>query len=104
MKTSTNRIIIGGIGIILLYAIGYGVYTLVQHVNGNTSAQIEARRRMQEASEQADKALYENTQWYRDQMSDAVTIINANGEEVTYGVQAAPCISSSASSMTDIEP
>ena len=67
-KADIKKIVIGGIGVILLLAIGYGIYTFVQYANGNTPAQIEARKRIQEAAEQADKAMSENHQWYQDQI------------------------------------
>lgn len=41
-----KKIVIGGIGVLLLLAIGYGTHALIQHVNGTSPAQIEARRRI----------------------------------------------------------
>lgn len=67
-KADIKKIVIGGIGVILLLAIGYGIYTFVQYANGNTPAQIEARECMQEAADKADKSVSENLQWYQDQI------------------------------------
>lgn len=83
---------------ILLLAIGYGIRAFVQHVNGTSPAQIESRRRAQEAAEQSAKALQEQSQWYQDMMSEPITVKNSDGEDVTYGVKASPCIESSTTS------
>lgn len=96
-KLSKGTVILGCIGIILLIAVGYGVRTFVQHVNGTSSAQIEARQRANEAADQTTQSLNEQSQWYQDMMSEPVTVTNSEGETVTYSVQAAPCINSSES-------
>lgn len=94
-KTNIKKIVIGGIGFVLMLAIGYGIYAFVQYVNGTSPAQIESRRRAQEAAEQSEKALREQSQWYQDMMSEPVTVKNSDGEEVTYGTKTATCIESS---------
>lgn len=94
-KADIKKTVVSGIGVILLLAIGYGIYTFVQHVNGTSPAQIEARQRAQEAAEQSAKAMRENSQWYQDMMSEPVTVTNSDGEEVTYGTKTATCIESS---------
>lgn len=94
-KVNRRKIIAGSIGVIILITLCFGVRAFVQHINGTSPAQIESRQRALEAVEQTEKALSEESQWYRDQMSEPVTIKNSEGVDVTYGVQSAPCINSS---------
>lgn len=89
-KRNINSIILSCIGVIALFAICYGIFVFVQHVNGTSPAQIEARQRANEAADQSSKALEEAGQWTQ----EPVTVTNSDGEEVTYGTQAAPCINS----------
>ncbi len=84
-RINIKKIVIGGIGVVLLLAIGYGIHAFVQHINGTSPAQIEARRRMQEAAEQSEKAMYENSQWYRDQMAQPIYLKNSDGTVDTCG-------------------
>lgn len=97
-KANIKKIVIGGIVVVLMLAIGYAIHAFIQRINGTTPAQIESLRRAQEAAEQTEKALYERSQWHRDLMSEPVTVINSDGEEETYGTKAATCIKSSATS------
>lgn len=87
--------IISGIVVIVLIALCIGIHAFVQHTNGTSPAQIEARQRAQEAAEQTEKALNEEGQWYQDQVSEPVTITNSDGEQVTYETQVGTCINSS---------
>lgn len=94
-KISKSSIIFTCVGIVVLLAICYGVFVFIQHVNGTSPAQIEARQRVNEAADQATKAMEESGQWYQDQLSQPVTITTEDGETVTYGTQTATCINSS---------
>ena len=94
-KISKNTMIIGSIVVIILIALCFGIHAFVQHINGTSPAQIEARQRAQEAAEQTENALKEDGQWYQDQMSEPVTVTNSDGEQVTYGTQVGTCINSS---------
>lgn len=97
-KANIKKIVVGGIVIIVIMALGYGIHAFVQRLNGTSPAQIEAQRRAKEAAEQTEKALYEQSQWHRDLMSEPVTVTNSEGESVTYETKTATCVQSAPSS------
>ena len=95
-KINKSSIIITCVGVVILLAICYGVFVFIQHVNGTSPAQIEARQRTNEAADQTTKAFKESRQWYQDQLSQPITITTEDGETVTYGgTQTDTCINSS---------
>lgn len=82
------------IGLIMLIAICCGVNYFINRINGTTKAQIEARKRTNEATDQTYRELTKEAQWHQDMMSQPVTITNSDGEKVTYTPKAEPCINS----------
>ena len=61
------------IGILLaaIVCIGvcWGVSYFIDHINGNTKAQIEARKRANEAADKTTKELNKAAQWYNDELN-----------------------------------
>ena len=95
MKKITKRTWIAfSIGLVVLIAICCGVNHFINRINGTTNAQIEARKRANEAADQSTGELTNEAQWYQDLTSQPVTVTNSDGEEVTYTPKAEPCINS----------
>lgn len=82
------------IGLIILIGICCGVNYFINKINGTTEAQIEARKRANEAADQTTRELTKEGQWYQELQSQPVTVTNSEGEEVTYSTKAEPCINS----------
>ena len=82
------------VGLVVLIAICCGVNHFINKINGATTAQIEARKRANEAVDQTTRELTKEAQWHQDMMSQPVTVTNSDGEEVTYTPKAEPCINS----------
>lgn len=93
-KIDIKKIVICGIGVVLMLVIGYGIYIFVQHVNGTSPSQIESRRRANDAADQTSRELQERGQWYQEMMSEPVTVVNSEGDTITYHPTAAPVINS----------
>ena len=91
-KISKKTCWVMAIGLILLISISYGICHMIQHINGTTPAQIEARQRANEAAAQTTKALNAEGQWHQDMMSEPVSVTNSNGVTKTYQQQASPVI------------
>lgn len=94
-KLSKGTIIGSVIGIIVFGILCCGVTYLVKRINGTTDAQIEARKRANDAADESLKAMEENAQWHNDLMSQPITVTNSEGEEVSYSPHSAKCINSS---------
>lgn len=86
--------IILSIGAIILIAISFAVNHFINHINGTTKAQIEARERANAAADQTMQELEKQGQWYQEMMSEPVTVTNSEGETVTYTIQTGNCINS----------
>ena len=53
---------------IVCIGVCWGMSYFIDHINGNTKAQIEAQNEMQKYSEEAENTMNENSQWYQDQL------------------------------------
>lgn len=47
----------------------WGVSYFIDHINGNTKAQIEARKRANEAADKTTEELNKAAQWYNDELN-----------------------------------
>lgn len=69
VKVKKNTLIGVLVGIILCIGIFCGVNYLIRYANGDTKAQTEAREEMQKLSEEAEKSMNNNSQWYQDELN-----------------------------------
>lgn len=68
-KVSKGTLIAGIIGLVAFVALCCGVTYFVKRLNGTTDAQIEARKRANEAADQTLNAMQEQAQWHQDLMN-----------------------------------
>lgn len=54
---------------ILCVGIYWGVSYFMDHINGNTKSQIEARKRANEAADKTTEELNNAAQWYNDELN-----------------------------------
>lgn len=71
-KTKRKAIILLIVASVFIGCIGWGVYEFIMVSTGNTEAQIIARKRLEISSRKSQKAMEQNTQWYRDMSRQAV--------------------------------
>lgn len=70
--------------------LGFGIYKLVQFINGNTETQIAAQKRLAELSSSATRIMVENNKWYQEQMSqfmkpaEQLNAIGKSQKEIEY--------------------
>lgn len=53
-----------------LAGLGFGIYKLVQFINGNTESQILAQQEMAKHSAETTRAMLENSKWYFDKLEE----------------------------------
>lgn len=65
----SNKIIgiIGLISLVIVLIFVYVMYKTAQFANGNTEAQIELRKQMEEDTEKSLQSIRESQQWYQEQ-------------------------------------
>ena len=69
MRQIKKRTMIGILfAVIVCFSVCWGVSYLIDHINGNTKAQIDAQNEMQKYSEEAENTMNENSKWYQDQL------------------------------------
>ena len=68
-KVSKGTLIASIIGLVAFVALCCGVTYFVKRLNGTTDAQIEARKRANEAADQTLNAMQEQAQWHQDLMN-----------------------------------